>query len=156
MLLFWSFEQLNIWLYEFYCIVNLSDIPVALETYWYLWNSLITMFLCIYYLYFLWFSSKSLFAIARYSLPYSLLASEKNTPLFVIACYLKPCFCSFKVFETSSKADHVVCNIEPAFISSSLLHTLLKMIYNVRTNIFFLEYAGELHIIALRRGKRPK
>ena len=41
------------------------------------------MFLCIYYLYFLWFSSKPLFAIARYSL----LAFEKNTPLFVIARY---------------------------------------------------------------------
>ena len=41
--------------------------------------------------YFLQFSSKLLFAIARYSVRYSLLASEKNTPLFGIARYLKPC-----------------------------------------------------------------
>jgi len=33
----------------------------------------------------------------------------------------------------------VVCNIEPAFISSSLLHALLKMIYTVWTNILFSE-----------------
>jgi len=48
------------------------------------------MFLCIYYLYFSWFSSKSLFAIARYRLRYSPLALGKNTPLFTIARYLKP------------------------------------------------------------------
>jgi hypothetical protein len=42
----------------------------------------------IYYLYLSWFDSKSLFAIARYSLRYSFLASEKM-PLFAIARYLK-------------------------------------------------------------------
>ena len=81
-LLFWFLGQLNICLYEFYCIVNLSNVPLALETYLCLWNSLITMFLCIYYLYFSWFSRKLLFAIARYSLRYNLLALGKNTPLF--------------------------------------------------------------------------
>ena len=40
------------------------------------------MFLCIYYLYFSWFSRKLLFAIARYSLRYNLLVLGKNTPLF--------------------------------------------------------------------------
>ena len=45
---------------------------------------------CIYYLYFLWFYSKPLFDIARYSFRYNLLASKKNTPLFTIARYLKP------------------------------------------------------------------
>jgi len=48
------------------------------------------MFVCFYYLYISWFSSKLLFAIAHYSLRYSFLASGKNTPLFGIACYLKP------------------------------------------------------------------
>jgi hypothetical protein len=43
----------------------------------------------IYYLYLSWFDSKSLFAIARYSLRYSFLASEKKMPLFSIAHYLK-------------------------------------------------------------------
>ena len=33
----------------------------------------------------------------------------------------------------------MVCNIEPAYISRSLLHALLKMIYTVRTNILFSE-----------------
>ena len=33
MLLFWSFGQLNIRLYEFYFIVNLTNVPVALETF---------------------------------------------------------------------------------------------------------------------------
>ena len=72
------------------CIVNLSNVSVALEIYLYLWNSLITMFLCIYYLYVSWFSSKPLFAIARYSFRYSVLALEKNMPLFAIVRYLKP------------------------------------------------------------------
>jgi hypothetical protein len=43
----------------------------------------------IYYLYLSWFDSKSLFAIARYSLRYSFLALEKKMPLFAIARYLK-------------------------------------------------------------------
>jgi hypothetical protein len=43
----------------------------------------------IYYLYLSWFDSKSLFVIARYSLRYSFLASEKKMPLFAIARYLK-------------------------------------------------------------------
>jgi hypothetical protein len=51
---------------------------------------LITLFF-IYYLYLSWFDSKSLFAIARYSLRYSFLASEKKMPLFAIARYLKLC-----------------------------------------------------------------
>ena len=35
-----------------------------------------------------------------------------------------------------SKANHVVYNIKPTFISRSLLHALYKMIYTVRSNIF--------------------
>jgi hypothetical protein len=42
-------------------------------------------------LYLSWFDSKSLFVIARYSLRYSFLASEKKMPLFAIARYLKLC-----------------------------------------------------------------
>jgi hypothetical protein len=40
-------------------------------------------------LYLSWFDSKSLFAIARYNLRYSFLASEKKMPLFAIVRYLK-------------------------------------------------------------------
>jgi hypothetical protein len=45
----------------------------------------------IYYLYVSWYDSKSLFAIARYNLRYSFLASEKKILLFAIARYLKLC-----------------------------------------------------------------
>jgi hypothetical protein len=43
----------------------------------------------IYYLYLSWFDSKSLFAIAFYSLRYSFLSLEKKMSLFAIARYLK-------------------------------------------------------------------
>ena len=70
------------------------------------------MFLCIYYMYFLWFSSKPLFAIARYSLRYSLLASGKNTSLFTIARYLKSwwwCQIVSKYLGVAASVCHRMC-----------------------------------------------
>jgi len=40
----------------------------------------------------------------------------------VILHLTKAYFCSFKIFESCSKPDHMICNIESAFISRSLLH----------------------------------
>ena len=50
--------------------------------------------------------------------------------ILLLLLYLtKAYFCSFKIFEIYSKADHVVCNIEPAFISRSLLQFRHIIIY---------------------------
>ena len=53
------------------------------------------MFLCIYYLYFSWFSSKPLFAIARYSV----LALEKK---YAAICY-SPLFKTMNIFHNYKK-----------------------------------------------------
>ena len=56
--------------------------------------------------------------------------------IYIYKHLTKAYFCSFKIFESCSKLDHVVCNIELALISRSLLHALHKMIYSVRSSIF--------------------
>ena len=62
----------------------------------------------------------------------SAFTTHTHTVLYLTKAY----FCSFKFFESCSKADHVVCNIKPKFISRALLHALHKMIYTIRSNIF--------------------
>jgi len=72
--------------------------------------------------------------------------SECRMELYIYMAY----FCSFKIFESCSKLDHVVCNIEPAFIFKSLLHALLKMIYILLGQIYYLVKSWKLSMQAVK------